>query len=82
MTAIELDNIKEMYVRAFMKETDSDFINDLVRYYLSRIRKRESDSDFYNDEESLLEFKQSVQEAEEGLAREVSLDDVKQMLGL
>jgi len=52
MTAIELDNIKEMYVRAFMKETDSDFINDLVRYYLSRIRKRESDSDFYNDEES------------------------------
>ncbi len=84
MTALELNSLKEMYIRSFMQETDSNFIYDIVNYFLAKVKEREAaaDSDFYNDKEALQTFMQSVEQADNGLAREVSLDDVKQMLNI
>ena len=42
----------------------------------------DTDDEFYGDKEVLRSFKQSVEQEKKGMAREVSLDDVKQMLGL
>ena len=42
----------------------------------------DSDRDFYEDKEVLESFRQSVEQEKQGLTREVSLDDVKQMLNL
>lgn len=42
----------------------------------------DSDSDFYNDKEALQSFQQSVEQEKQGLTREVSLEDVKEMLNL
>ncbi|MBR3797749.1 MAG: hypothetical protein IKK36_02370 [Bacteroidales bacterium] len=42
----------------------------------------DSDIDFYSDKDALLSFQQSVEQEKQGLTREVSLDDVKQMLNL
>ncbi len=40
------------------------------------------DGEFYSDKKALRSFKQSVEQEKKGMAREVSLDDVKQMLCL
>ena len=40
------------------------------------------DDGFYSDKEALRSFRKSVEQEKQGLAREVSLDDVKQMLSL
>ncbi len=40
------------------------------------------DDGFYSDKETLRSFRKSVEQERQGLAREVSLDDVKQMLSL
>lgn len=40
------------------------------------------DDGFYSDKEALRHFRKSVEQEKQGLAREVSLDDVKQMLSL
>lgn len=42
----------------------------------------ETDDEFYSDKEVLRSFKQSVEQEKQGMAREVNLDDVKQMLRL
>lgn len=42
----------------------------------------DGDGEFYGDKEALRSFKQSVEQEKKGMAREVSLDDVKQMLCL
>lgn len=42
----------------------------------------ETDDEFYSDKEALRSFKQSVEQEKQGMAREVNLDDVKQMLCL
>ena len=42
----------------------------------------EADVEFYSDKKALRSFKQSVEQEKKGMAREVSLDDVKQMLCL
>ena len=42
----------------------------------------DADKDFYNDKETLRSFQQSVEQENQGLVREVSLDEVKQMLRL
>ncbi|MBR1766765.1 MAG: hypothetical protein IJ745_06995 [Bacteroidales bacterium] len=40
------------------------------------------DDVFYSDKKALRSFRKSVEQEKQGLAREVSLDDVKQMLNL
>lgn len=40
------------------------------------------DDEFYSDKDALKAFHKSVEQEKQGLAREVSLDDVKQMLNL
>jgi hypothetical protein len=40
------------------------------------------DSDFYNNKEALQNFQKSIEEEKQGLAREVSLEEIKQMLCL
>ena len=40
------------------------------------------DDEFYSDKKALDDFRKSVEQEKQGLAREVSLDDVKQMLSL
>ena len=42
----------------------------------------DSDSDFYNNKEALQNFHKSIEEEKQGLAREVSLEEIKQMLCL
>ena len=42
----------------------------------------DANGEFYSDKEALHSFKQSVEQEKMGMAHEVSLDDVKQMLGL
>lgn len=42
----------------------------------------DADSEFYCDKKALRSFKQSVEQEKQGMVREVSLDDVKQMLSL
>ena len=42
----------------------------------------DSDIDFYSDKDALLSFQQSVEQEKQGQTREVSLEDVKQMLNL
>ena len=42
----------------------------------------DADDEFYSDKKALCSFKQSVEQEKKGMAREVSLDDVKQMLCL
>ena len=82
MTVTELNSVKEIYVRAFMQENDSKFITDIINYFLKKSKERDENVAFYNDTEALQSFKESVQQANDGLTREVSLNDVKQMLGL
>lgn len=40
------------------------------------------DDGFYSDKEALRSFRKSVEQEKKGMTREVSLDDVKQMLCL
>ncbi len=40
------------------------------------------DDDFYSDKKAFRSFHESVEQEKQGLAREVSFDDVKQMLSL
>jgi hypothetical protein len=42
----------------------------------------DANGEFYSDKKALRSFKQSVEQEKQGMTREVSLDDVKQMLGL
>ncbi len=42
----------------------------------------DANGEFYSDKNALRSFKQSVEQEKQGMAREVSLDDVKQMLCL
>ena len=42
----------------------------------------DANGEFYSDKKALSSFKQSVEQEKQGMTREVSLDDVKQMLGL
>ena len=46
------------------------------------ISATDANDEFYSDKEALRSFKQSVEQEKKGMAREVSLDDVKQMLSL
>ena len=42
----------------------------------------DANGEFYSDKKALRSFKQSVEQEKQGMIREVSLDDVKQILGL
>ncbi len=42
----------------------------------------DANDEFYKDEKALRSFKQSVEQEKQGMVREVSLDDIKQMLCL
>ena len=42
----------------------------------------DANGEFYSDKKALRSFKQSVEQEMQGMAHEVSLDDVKQMLCL
>ncbi len=42
----------------------------------------DANGEFYSDKKALRSFKQSVEQEKQGMTREVSLDDVKQMLRL
>jgi len=42
----------------------------------------DTDVEFYSDKNALRSFKQSVEQEKKGMVREVSMDDVKQMLCL
>ena len=42
----------------------------------------DANDEFYSDTDALNSFKQSVEQEKQGMAREVSLDDVKQMFCL
>ena len=61
-------------------------IKQLIRLLLTlgakELSSTDADSEFYSDKEALRSFKQSVEQEKKGMAREVSLDDVKQMLCL
>ena len=46
------------------------------------ISATDANDEFYSDKKALRSFKQSVEQEKKGMAREVSLDDVKQMLSL
>lgn len=47
-----------------------------------KISSTDANGEFYSDQNALRSFKQSVEQEKQGMAREVSLDDVKQMLCL
>ncbi len=61
-------------------------IKQLIRLLLTlgakKLSSTDADVEFYSDKEALRSFKQSVEQEKKGMAREVSLDDVKQMLSL
>ncbi len=61
-------------------------IKQLIRLLLTlgakELSSTDADVEFYSDKEALRSFKQSVEQEKKGMAREVSLDDVKQMLCL
>ena len=48
----------------------------------AKVLQPATDDDFYSDKDALRSFRKSVEQEKQGLAREVSLDDVKQMLSL
>ena len=62
----------------------SSVMRHLVEAMLAAGAKMLSSSDttseFYSDKKALRSFKQSVAQEKKGMAREVSLDDVKQKL--
>ena len=61
-------------------------IKQLIRLLLTlgakELSSTDADVEFYSDKEALRSFKQSVEQEKKGMAREVSLGDVKQMLSL
>ena len=61
-------------------------IKQLIRLLLTlgakKLSSTDADVEFYSDKKALRSFKQSVEQEKKGMAREVSLDDVKQMLCL
>ncbi len=61
-------------------------IKQLIRLLLTlgakELSSTDADVEFYSDKKALRSFKQSVEQEKKGMAREVSLDDVKQMLSL
>ncbi len=61
-------------------------IKQLIRLLLTlgakELSSTDADGEFYSDKKALRSFKQSVEQEKKGMAREVSLDDVKQMLSL
>ena len=47
----------------------------------AKVLQPATDDDFYSDKEALRSFRKSVEQEKQGLAREVSLDDVKRCCG-
>ena len=62
----------------------SSVMHHLIEAMLAAGAKMLSSTDengeFYSDKKALRSFRQSVEQERQGLAREVSLDDVKQIL--
>ena len=85
---IGTENLKQQTMATMTISYDgrSSVMQHLIEAMLAAGAKMLSSSDangeFYSDKKALRSFKQSVEQEKQGMAREVSLDDVKQMLCL
>ena len=58
------------------------FIDAMLAAGAKVLQPATDEDGFYSDREALRSFRKSVEQEKNGMAREVSLDDVKQMLSL